>query len=159
MIDSAGAGRARARQSLAGFVAGAASVLTVHQGLLWSCHAVGMSPWPAYSTEPTPPWGVPAVASAAFWGGVWGAALAGRVLRPAASEPAFWMRAFALGAVLPTAVGAALLVSGRGERPAGVHPATALAVALLVNGAWGAATAGGARALRGRVAAGRDDRR
>ena len=142
--------RARARQALAGFGAGAASVLTVHQGLLWTFHTMGAAPWPAYSTAPTQPWGVPAVASAALWGGLWGAALAGRMLRPPASGLAFWMHAAAMGAVLPTAVGAALIVVGRGQRPTGVHPAAALAVALLVNAAWGAATAGGARFLRDR---------
>ena len=143
-------GRERAGQALAGFGAGAASVLTVHQGLLWAFRAAGAAPWPAYSTAPTQPWGVPAVASAAFWGGLWGAALAGRMLRPPACGLAFWVRAAAMGAVLPTAVGAALIVAGRGQRPTGTHPAAALAIALLVNAAWGAATAGGTRALRGR---------
>jgi hypothetical protein len=149
--------RARVERALAGFVAGTASVLTVHQGLLWGFHAAEVGPWPAYSTAPTPPWGVPAVASAAFWGGVWGAVLAGRMLRPPARGLAFWLRAATLGAVLPNAVGAALLAVGRGQRPTGVHPATALAIALLVNGAWGAATAGGLRVLHGRPT--RDHRR
>jgi hypothetical protein len=142
--------RARVERSLAGFAAGTTSVLTVHQGLLWSFQAVGVGPWPAYSTAPTPPWGVPAVASAAFWGGLWGAALAGRMLRPPTRGLAFWRRAATLGAVLPNAVGAALLAVGRGPRPTGVHPVTALAIALLVNGAWGAATAGGLRVLHER---------
>jgi hypothetical protein len=135
------------RRALAGFTAGAASVLTVHQAMLAWLHARGHAPWPAYSTTPTAPLGVPAVASAAFWGGLWGAVLAGRLLREPRRGPAFWGRAAALGAVLPTAVGAALLAAGRGASLAGTPPVRALASALLVNAAWGAATAAGLRVL------------
>ncbi|MES2524848.1 MAG: hypothetical protein V4617_19275 [Gemmatimonadota bacterium] len=132
---------------IAGFVAGAASVLTVHQGLLFVLNTAGAAPWPAYSMAPTRPWGVPEVVSAAFWGGLWGAALVVPMLQSPRSGGAFWRRAVVLGAVAPTAVGAALLMAGAGHRFSDVPPAVALLSALVVNGAWGAATAAGARAL------------
>lgn len=133
--------------ALAGFAVGAASVLTVHQGILWALHQRGAAPWPAFSTAPTEPLGVPEFVSAAFWGGLWGAVLAGPMLRKPTHGAGFWARAAALGAVLPTAVGAGLVAAGRGRPLADVDPAQALAAALLVNAGWGAATAAGLRLL------------
>ena len=39
-------------------------------------HAIGITPRVPYSMQPTPPLGVAQVWSLAFWGGVWGVALA-----------------------------------------------------------------------------------
>lgn len=136
---------------LLGFVAGAASVVTVHQGLLFVLNAAGAAPWPAYSMTPTRPWGVPEVASATFWGGLWGAVLIGPLLRPHVGGAAFWRRAFVIGAVVPTAVGAALLLVGGGKRFSDVPYGVALLSALVVNGVWGAATAGVVRRIVGRM--------
>ncbi|HYW30304.1 MAG TPA: hypothetical protein VE869_02275 [Gemmatimonas sp.] len=140
--------RSRGARLLVGFAAGAASVLTVHQGLLFVLNAAGAAPWPAYSMAPTRPWGVPEVVSAAFWGGVWGAVLGGPMLRTPSRGRWFWGRAMLLGAVAPTAVGALFLLAGAGKRFSDVSYGVALVSALIVNGAWGAATASAVRALR-----------
>ena len=74
------------RTILYGFVAGFFAVLIFHQGTAVLLHLLttkaqvatnvfGRVPFP-YRTAPVPPFGVPAVISAAFWGGVWGIVLA-----------------------------------------------------------------------------------
>ena len=54
-----------------GFIAGCIAVLLFHQGALLALHLAGIAPSP-WNIAPVPPFGVPAVVSAAFWGGVWG---------------------------------------------------------------------------------------
>jgi hypothetical protein len=62
---------------LLGFIAGFLATLIFHQvvmALLWK---MGMAPRPPFQTAPRPPFGVPAVFSLAFWGGIWGILFAG----------------------------------------------------------------------------------
>ncbi len=129
------------------FVAGAVAVLTVHQSMLWMLHARGLAPWPAYSRAPTPPFGVPAVLTAAFWGGVWGIPLAA-VCRRAPTPAAVWVRSAAFGAVAPNAVGAALVASGHSPAPRAGTATTALAAAIVVNACWALAAAALMRATQ-----------
>jgi hypothetical protein len=132
---------AKRRQIIYGFLAGALGVLTVHQGVLWALHATGFAPWPAYRVDPTRPFGVPQVLSAAFWGGLWGI-----LIYPVASAQETRMRgvvvAGAVAALLPTLAGALLLglrISTLGAAGLGSTPRLqALAASILVNGAWGA---------------------
>lgn len=135
----------------AAFAAGAAAVLTTHQGALWMLHRAGWAPWPAYALTPTAPFGVPAVASAAFWGGVWWVALA-RALPRDASPGAVLARAALLGAVLPNAVGAVLVAAGHGARASGAARLPALASAIVVNALWAATAALPAVLLAARAA-------
>jgi hypothetical protein len=139
----------RAARAAAAFAAGAAAVLTVHQAALWALHRAGLAPWPAYATTPTRPLGVPAVLSAAFWGGAWWTVLAPLLPRDRGAG-AYYGRALLLGATLPNAVGAALLALGRGGASSGgaapaVAPAAAVVAAVLVNGLWAAAAAAALR--------------
>lgn len=128
-----------AARGAARFVAGAVAVLGVHQAAVWALHRAGVTPWPAYALEPTPPLGVPRVLSAAFWGGAWWVALAPVAERAMGGR--YWARAAALGAVPPTVVGALLTVAGRsGPRPA-ASPVVLLVAALGVNALWGLAAA------------------
>ena len=71
---------------LYGFICGAIAVIAFHQTtqLLLHYHAAklpilieifGRAP-PPYNFAPVPPWGVPTLASQAFWGGLWGILLA-----------------------------------------------------------------------------------
>lgn len=141
----------------AAFAAGAVAVLTTHQAVLWALHRAGAAPWPAYSLAPTRPFGVPALASAAFWGGAWWVALA-RLLPRDSGEPqraphaapraAHYGRAALLGAVLPNVAGALLMAAGRGQSTGGTPPAVAALSAVLVNGAWGVTAAAVLRRLR-----------
>ena len=57
------------------FIAGFASTLVFHQGVLWLLYAGGFSPRAPWNMAPVPPLNVPAVVSLAFWGGVWGIVL------------------------------------------------------------------------------------
>jgi hypothetical protein len=61
------------RTILVGFIAGAVSVLIFHQLGFWISKELGYSPQAViYNMRPLPPWGVPTIVSAAFWGGLWG---------------------------------------------------------------------------------------
>ncbi len=62
----------RFEQDLRGFIAGFASVLVFHQGMLALLHAAGVTPSMPFMMQPTQPFGMPQVWSLAFWGGVWG---------------------------------------------------------------------------------------
>lgn len=123
-----------------GFAAGAVSVLLFHQGLLALLHAAGLTPRAPFSMQPTAPFGVPQVLSLAFWGGVWGVALAStdrRLPRRYSSVVAGTL----FGAVAPTLV-AWFVVATLKDQPlaAGGDP-RAMLTGVLVNAAWGAGTA------------------
>ena len=55
-----------------GFIAGFASTLMFHQGMLMLLHSAGLAPNMPFVLQPTQPLGVPEVYSLAFWGGAWG---------------------------------------------------------------------------------------
>lgn len=60
------------RTVLAGFLAGALSVLVFHQLGFHFAAELGYGRSNLYSMRPVPPWGVPTIVSQAFWGGLWG---------------------------------------------------------------------------------------
>jgi hypothetical protein len=61
------------RTVIVGFVAGALSVLIFHQFGFWLSKELGYTPQAViYNMRGVPPWGVPAIVSSAFWGGLWG---------------------------------------------------------------------------------------
>ena len=62
---------------LKAFIAGFASTLVFHQGVLWLLYAGGFSPRAPWNMTPVPPLNAPAVVSLAFWGGVWGIVFVG----------------------------------------------------------------------------------
>jgi len=55
-----------------GFIAGAAAVLTFHQGMVLLLHLLGQIPNFPWSMRPIAPFGVPAIVNQMFWGGLWG---------------------------------------------------------------------------------------
>lgn len=61
------------RMAVAGFVAGVLSVLMFHQWGFYAAAELGFGRPSLYSMRPVPPWGIPTIASQAFWGGLWGA--------------------------------------------------------------------------------------
>ncbi|MGX2042148.1 hypothetical protein ACWJKU_18775 [Methylocaldum sp. MU1018] len=129
-----------ATRGLFGFLAGFLATLIFHQlalALLWG---IGLAPFAPFSLAPTSPFGIPAVFSLAFWGGVWGILFASVEYRfPPA--PRYWTAAFLFGAVLPSLVALLVVLPLKG-RPlgGGWHPSL-LATAVLINGAWGLGTA------------------
>jgi hypothetical protein len=60
------------RTVVAGFLAGALSVLVFHQLGFYFAAELGFGRPNPYSMRPVPPWGVPTIVSLAFWGGLWG---------------------------------------------------------------------------------------
>jgi len=133
-------------QHVKAFVAGFVSTLAFHQGVIGLFYVLGAFPRAPFSMVATPPLGVPAVISLAFWGGVWGVALWPMIRK--ATGPAYWLRAGILGAVLPTAVAFLLVFPLKGlPFAAGGDPKMWIG-GLIVNGAWGLGVALLMRALR-----------
>lgn len=113
------------------FIAGFVSTLCFHQGALGLLHVTGLSPRAPFAMDPVPPFGVPAVISLAFWGGVWGVAL-WPLLRNLGGG-AYWAWAIGIGAVAPSLVALAVVFPLKGLP---VEPKVVVG-ALIVNGAWG----------------------
>jgi len=124
---------------LSGFIAAFLATLIFHQltaALLWN---MGIAPGPPYQFAPRPPFGVPAVISLAFWGGVWGILFAA-VDRYFPRHAGYWLVAFIWGAILPSLVALLIVVPFKGGPVgAGWMPKIWL-YAVLVNGAWGIGT-------------------
>jgi hypothetical protein len=122
-----------------GFIAGFLATLIFHQGVwyvLYQIHFIppDRPPWPF---DPVPPFGVPSVISKAFWGGLWGAALAPFLDRY--RGPAYWLSWVLIGAVLLSLTGIYLVTSIKGQPIPPLWPR--FLYALLANGAWGLGTA------------------
>jgi len=129
------------RTILAGFLAGFVAVLVFHQGSAFLLHlasadipsvraVVGNVPAP-FNLAPRPPLGVPTVLSQAFWGGVWGMALAALLAR---LRPPALLFGTVFGAVALTLVAVTLVPVLKGM------PGWNGAIpwrGLLFNGAWG----------------------
>jgi hypothetical protein len=94
-----------------------------------------------YNLSPVPPFGVPAVISLSFFGGLWGLALWAALGKR--SRASFWLGHLAVGAIGPTVV--AMLV---------VFPLKGIEVTaqswiggLILNGFWGIGVAVGMRLM------------
>ena len=132
---------------LLAFVAGFASTLLFHQGLLFFLHSAGLSPRAAWPMKAVPPLGVPQVISLAFWGGIWAVALLPLLARWQGSWQELLAWAVA-GAVLPSLVALLVVMPLKGGRVAGGGDPKLIAGALLLNGVWGLGTALLLRLLR-----------
>ena len=119
------------------FLSGVLAVPLGHQIALLLLNAVGFTARPAFSMDATRPFGVPAVISLAFWGGVWGIILGLVLMRTHGSK--FWIVALSFGALVPTLV-AGLVVQPLKGMPAG-GDSKMIAIGLIINGVWALATA------------------
>jgi hypothetical protein len=127
-----------ARVLIAGFVAGALSVLIFHQAtiaVLSSMEVIRSTP---YSSAPTSPWGVPQIWSTVFWGGVWGVLLAAALGRMVGGK--LLVAALIFGAVLPTLVGWFVVAPLRGQPMAAGFVPSRMWLGPLINGVWGLGT-------------------
>lgn len=113
------------------FLGGFFATLVFHQGLYAAFYALGILPNPPFNLAPTQPFGVPAVFSLAFFGGLWGVAL-WPALRLSEGRK-FWLKAIVLGAVGPTLVAFAIVFPLKGMA---FNPLL-IPFGLLLNGAWG----------------------
>jgi hypothetical protein len=127
------------RRILLGFAAGFLAVPLFHQVALFLLHAAGIGP-AAWNMAPVPPFGVPALLSAAFWGGLWGIALA--LVEPRFPRGAgYWVAALLFGAVLPTLVVWFVVLPIKGLPVGGGFAWPGIVIGPVVNGAWGVGTA------------------
>lgn len=139
------------RRLLFGFIAGFLATLTFHQltlALLWS---IKLAPFAPFAMAATSPFGIPAVFSLAFWGGLWGILFAW-IDSCFPSRSAYWLTAFLFGAIFPSLVALLVVLPLKG-RPlgGGWHPPL-LITAFLINGAWGLGTGLILKLLSGRAA-------
>jgi hypothetical protein len=125
------------KRLLLGFAAGFLATLIFHLLTLWVLWKAGLAPFGPFAMAATKPFGVPAVFSLAFWGGIWGI-LFSLVDRVFPNGSGYWPAAFVFGAVLPTVVALFVVLPLKG-RPMGGNWHL-LVTALLINGAWGVGT-------------------
>lgn len=122
-----------------GFLAGFLATLIFHQmavAVLWKA---GIAPGPPFQMALRPPFGVPAVFSLAFYGGVWGILFAA-VDRYFPHDWRYWLTAFIGGAIFPSLVALLVVVPIKGGAiGAGWNPKI-WEFALIVNGVWGVGT-------------------
>jgi len=122
-----------------GFIAGFASTLMFHQGMLTILYGLGIVPDAAFAMQPMPPFGVPQVWSLAFWGGLWGILFVW-VVGHLPQGKLYWIDAMIFGAVAPTLVAWFVVDPIKGLPLGNGWHAAGIATALLANGAWGLGT-------------------
>lgn len=137
------------RRSLAlrGFIAGFLATLIFHQLTLAILRSAGVAGPRPFSMAATWPFGLPAVLSLAFWGGVWGVLFAS-VDRWFPRGGGYWPAAVLFGGVLPSLVALVVVLPLKGAHLAGGWPPGLLVTAFLTNGAWGGGTGLVLRTLR-----------
>ena len=140
-VASAATAAIRPGRMVLGFVAGVFATLIFHELGVESCHLAGLTENTPYNLGPVPPFGVPRVASLAFWGGVWAIVLT-LAESPMARFPAgYWIGSTAFGAIAPTVFSWFVLAPLRGQQLGyGFHLPRAVS-SLIVNGLWGLGTA------------------
>jgi hypothetical protein len=124
---------------LFGFVAGFLATLIFHQlalALLWSAGLAPFGPFPMAATQP---FGIPALFSLAFWGGVWGI-IFGLSEHKFPRGSRYWLTAFLFGAILPSLVALFVVLPLKGRPVAGGWNPALLLTAFLINGVWGIGT-------------------
>lgn len=117
------------------FIAGFISTLLFHQGLLSALHKVNPEAPAPYNLTSTEPFGIPAVISLAFWGGVWGVAI-WQFMKNSAGA-AYWMRAILLGAIGPSALALFVVMPLKDMGVAMGWNPQVIVGALILNAAWG----------------------
>ncbi len=130
-----------------GFVGGFVATLVFHQGMLTILTTLNVVGWSIFPTASTAPFGVPAIWSLAFWGGLWGIVLIlflGAVPRTMPD----WLTGMLFGAIVPTLVAWFVVLPLKGAPVGGGWQVNAVLTALLINGAWGWGTVLFARSVR-----------
>jgi hypothetical protein len=115
------------RKVLLGFAAGFLATIIFHQIALQLLHMAGIAPRAAWPMRPVPPFGVPAVISLSFWGGVWGAIMIPIIDRFRGGE--YWISAIVVVAPL------------KHQPIAGGWKPAAMTIGPIVNACWGFGTA------------------
>ena len=117
------------------FIAGALAVPVFHQLLFLVLHLAGIIPVPPFDMKPTKPFGVPALISISFWGGVWGVIFA-LTLPRWFHGTAYWIAALIAGGVALTLVYMFVVVPLKsGHLPGAMGQL--FVIGFLLNAAWG----------------------
>ena len=124
---------------LIGFLAGFIATLVFHQLTLAFLWAIKLAPFGPYPMMPTKPFGVPAVFSLAFWGGIWGIFFA-LIQENFPRGFGYWVISFFFGAILPSLVALIVVLPLKGKPMGGGWHLPLLVTAFLINGAWGIGT-------------------
>jgi len=124
---------------LSGFIAGFLATLIFHQLILYLLWAMKVAPFGPFSMAATKPFGVPAVISLSFWGGIWGIVFA-LIDRSFPGGFGYWMVSFLFGAIFPSLVALVVVLPFKGKPMGGGWHAPLLITAFLINGAWGIGT-------------------
>lgn len=120
------------------FIAGFLATLIFHQLTLAVLWAAGIAPSGPFSMEATQPFGVPALLSLAFWGGVWGMIYG--LIDGSFPRGGYWVMAFLFGAILPSLVALMVVRPLKGQPMGGGWQPPLLLTAFLINGVWGIGT-------------------
>jgi hypothetical protein len=124
---------------LFGFISGFFATLIFHQLVLAMLWGLGLAPFPPYSMALTHPFGIPAVFSLSFWGGLWGILFA-LIHRGFPRDGAYWVAAFFFGAIFPSLVALLVVLPLKGRAMGGGWHLSLLVTAFVVNGTWGVGT-------------------
>jgi len=118
-----------------GFIAGAIAVLTFHQGLVAVLHTISPDwvPFAPYRTMPVPPFGIPAIVSNCFWGGLWGAAFG--LVMPRLTWP-LWLCGLILG-LIAALVAMFIVAPLKGMPVAGGWVISSMVRSVVINGFFG----------------------
>lgn len=119
-----------------GFAAGAAAVMTFHQGMWAALHLLsipGLGMPPAYPMGPVPPWAVPRVVNLSFWGGLYGTGFG--LLMPRMTAPP-WFSGLLTG-LIAVLVGFFVVPTVKGLPIAGAWNVFNWVRSILINGSWG----------------------
>lgn len=116
------------------FTAGFLATFLFHQGTVGLLYLLGIVPNPPFNLTETAPFGVPAVISSAFFGGLWGVLIA--LLVRAQPNFQFWLKWILFGAVGPTAVAFLIVFPLKGIE----FKPFMIPFGLLFNGMWGLGT-------------------
>ena len=125
--------------ALMAFLAGFIAVAVFHQGGVAALNAAGLMPGgiQPWSFDPVPPFGVPAVLSKAFWGGLWAVPL-GFLLRNQTGLK-YWAGWAVLGGVVLSLVAIFIVPALKGQ-PTPVF-VERFPIYAAINATWGLGTA------------------
>jgi hypothetical protein len=127
-----------ARRIILALLAGFVATLVFHQGGLALLNQFGITDRAPFNMSRTEPFGVPQVLSLAFWGGLWGIALAWFL---GTHKKGWFVRALAFGAILPTAVALFVVMPLKNMPVAGGWDLQLILGAVILNGLWGVGAA------------------
>ena len=142
------------KRLLFGFIAGFFGTLVFHQLTLAVLWIVGLAPFGPFSMTATQPFGIPAVFSLSFWGGIWGILFA--LIEGGFPRRGYWWSVFLFGAILPSLVALMVVIPLKGGPMGGGWHMSLLLTAFLINGAWGIGTGLILKGLLGRFSPSQD---